>query len=315
MSTTIEWTDVTDNIIAVEGGGWWCRKISPGCANCYAAKLNQNSFYGGNKLAYSGPVPKLILRSELIDSWQRQRISKKHFVASMTDVFGDWVSQEWVNRMLVGMLLAPKQIFQILTKRPDVAFDRITDFLQLAGADKLPDNIWIGTSVENQECADKRIPELLKIPSKIRFLSCEPLLGPVDISDFLWKSGCDPHCGDQCSQDADCPLEPREGHWVIAGGESGSHARPMQPDWARGLRDQCQGAKVPFLFKQWGDHAPHFNVGMGVVRATPEARASILSGEWLGSTDEVMVRTPKKSAGRLLDGREWNEFPTGKAGA
>lgn len=247
MSTLIEWTDVTDNIIAAEGGGWWCRKISPGCANCYAAKLNQNSFYGGNKLAYTGAAPNLLLRQEIIDGWQKQRKPKKHFVASMTDVFGDWVPQEWVNRMLVGMVVAPKQIFQVLTKRPDVALERINDFLKVAGADKLPENIWIGTSVENQKCADRRIQQLLNIPASVRFLSCEPLLGAVD----LWSA--------QYHTDGKHGLTGAvtswSGHgvdWVIAGGESGSKARPMDAEWARSLRDQCKAAGVPFFMKQMG---------------------------------------------------------------
>lgn len=250
------------------------------------------------------------------------------FCASLADWLDDEVPIEWLADLLDLIRRTPHLDWLLLTKRPEnwkIRIGLAARHVRENGGDmgmfcawghgSAPENIWIGTTVEDQERAESRIPHLLSIPAKVRFLSCEPLLGPVDITDFLWKSGCEPHCGDRCSKDADCPLEPREGHWVIAGGESGSHARPMQPDWARELRDQCQAAKVPFLFKQWGEHAPYFNVGMGIVRATPEARASILSGEWIGSTDEVMVRTPKKSAGRLLDGREWNEFPTRKVGA
>src|SRR5688572_19248247 len=118
--TNIEWTDVTDNIIIVEGGGWWCRKISPGCFNCYAARLNLSTYFGGNKLPYTGEPPKLILRRDILKSWARQRKAKKHFVASMTDVFGEWVPVEWQFEFLDAMAAAPNQTFQILTKRADI---------------------------------------------------------------------------------------------------------------------------------------------------------------------------------------------------
>lgn len=120
--SSIEWTDVTDNIIAAvdeHGGqrGWWCRKISPECLNCYAEVLNQSDYFNGNKLRYAGEPPVLKLREDIIDGWARQRKSRKHFVASMTDVFGEWVPQSWIFRFLDGMWRAPLQIFQVLTKR------------------------------------------------------------------------------------------------------------------------------------------------------------------------------------------------------
>lgn len=163
-----------------------------------------------------------------------------------------------------------------------------------------PRNVWIGTSVEDQAAACKRIPELLRIPARVRFLSCEPLLGPVDLRWYLRGANCEA-CGwigqlDELIELGDvhgCPecwdstatveaQYPGEIHWVIAGGESGPGARPMHPDWARALRDQCQAAGVAFLFKQWG--------------------------EW-ASDSHVVARVGKKAAGRRLDGREWNEFP------
>ncbi len=119
-NTQIEWTEVTDNIIVVQGGGWWCRRISAGCDNCYAAALNKNTFYGGNKLDYSGHPPQLILKEQVIKSWAQQRKSKRHFVSSMTDIFGEWVSYEWHSVILSAMVAAPKQTFQLLTKRPDI---------------------------------------------------------------------------------------------------------------------------------------------------------------------------------------------------
>lgn len=110
--TKIEWTDKVDNIIVAEGGGWWCRHASPGCDNCYAEARNKNSFFGGNGLAYRGAPPALKLRQEIIDGWRGQRKPKKHFVASMTDVFGDWVPRWMIFQFLDGMAAAPQQTFQ-----------------------------------------------------------------------------------------------------------------------------------------------------------------------------------------------------------
>lgn len=289
MSTAIEWTDVTDNIIAVDGGGWWCRKISPGCANCYAEKLNKNAFFGGNMANYTGAPPNLILRREILAGWARQRKPKKHFVASMTDVFGDWVPQEWIDEILTAMMLAERQTFQVLTKRPDVANERIRDFLGRKGITHLTANIWIGTSVENQECTDTRIPHLLSIPAKVRFLSCEPLLGSIEFSDVTKRSDAVRQLGRKSLDGI---------HWVICGGESGPKARPMHPAWARSLRDQCQAVGVAFLFKQWGESAPRI--------VNPPDKSS---GTLEFPDKEIMTRVGKKAAGRLLDGREWNEFP------
>jgi protein gp37 len=242
--SSIEWTDVTDNIIAVEGGGWWCRKISSGCAHCYAARLNQNSFFGGNKLAYSGESPPLVLRRDICDSWARQRVPKKHFVASMTDVFGEWVPQEWMDYFLDAMAAAPLQTFQVLTKRPVVAMSFIAIWLSKRGLVELPGNIWIGVSVEDQTQAELRIPRLLEIPARVRFLSCEPLLGPVVLSLVDLGLGQPPD-------------SPKIG-WVICGGESGPRARVFHAIWAAVLRDQCAAAGVPFFMKQMGGERKPF---------------------------------------------------------
>jgi protein gp37 len=272
VSTNIEWTDVTDNIIAVEGGGWWCRKISPGCAHCYAARLNQNSFFGGNKLAYSGDVPPLFLRKDLCDGWARQRVPKRHFVASMTDVFGEWVPQEWIFYFLDAMAAAPLQTFQVLTKRPEGACQAIHAWLETRRLFRLPQNIWIGVSVENQAVAEIRVPLLLAIRAEVHFLSCEPLLGPVnldsDLGGTLWmggQRGC--HGEHHGVGTPDCP---RESHhhcdhrckkgldWVICGGESGKRARPMDVTWAKWLMEQCRYANVPFFMKQMGGERKPF---------------------------------------------------------
>jgi protein gp37 len=144
-------------------------------------------------------------------------------------------------------------------------------------------NVWIGATVVNQEEADRDIPKLLSVPAAKRFLSMEPLLGPVDLTNYLAANALHEIDGG-----------PRL-DWVIVGGESGPKARPMHPDWARSLRNQCQAAGVPFLFKQWGEFAPNwFN---------DDANQKIPGSEWI-------ERMGKKVAGRLLDGREWNGFPS-----
>nr|WP_237705576.1 DUF5131 family protein [Chthoniobacter flavus] len=201
------------------------------------------------------------------------------------------------------------------------------------GARVAPANVWIGTTVEDQARADERIPQLLQIPAKVRFLSCEPLLGAVDLSECfsLWEycGGCGEQFDfvegrpDECPSckrkwcmcvgygegarrmhfDADGRIEVCDGapiHWVICGGESGPNARPMHPDWARSLRDQCAAAGVPFLFKQWGEWRPTFALHDFI----DDDGEDFARGDFTG-----YERVGKKTAGRLLDGKEHNAFP------
>lgn len=224
--TSIQWTDVTDNPIAVKDGGWFCQKISPGCANCYAESWNG---FRGNKQPYAGKPPELLLKHDLIASWTKSRKPKLHFVASMTDVFGEWVPPAWQFEILDGMTAAPKQTFQVLTKRPEVMKSTIAQWLTERSLDKLPDNIWVGASVENQKCADIRIPELIQIPARIRFLSCEPLLEHIQPKlDGI--------------------------HWAIVGGESGHKARPMNVAWMRSIIIQCRQSGTACFVKQLGSN-------------------------------------------------------------
>jgi protein gp37 len=228
-TTSIEWTDVTDNIIVVEGGGWWCRRISPGCDNCYAEALNQNAFFGGNKLPYRGVPPSLKLRKDIVEGWARQRKPKKHFVSSMTDIFGEWVPREMIFAFLDGMRVAPLQTFQLLTKRPAVMVNEIHAWLKERNIDGLPGNIWLGATAEDQQRAHERIPELQKMPAEVHFLSCEPLLGEIDLGFAL----------DHID-------------WVIVGGESGPLARETNLDWIDSVVTQCRAADVPCFVKQLG---------------------------------------------------------------
>jgi protein gp37 len=181
-------------------------------------------------------------------------------------------------------------------------------------------NVWLGTSVEDQKTADERIPHLLNCPAKVRFLSCEPLLGPVDLSDLIkW---CPEHDFDGGFCVGPCRYR-RYIHWVICGGESGPNARPMHPAWARSLRDQCVRAEVPFFFKQFGEWLPGHHYTPELLKADPDPAGSRFTcAEWCGhewnigyrtawDTDheDAMYRVGKKAAGRVLDGRTWDEFP------
>ena len=231
------------------------------------------------------------------------------FCASLADVFEDKPDQpemdDWRGDLFELITQTPHLDWLILTKRPENV--RKAWHWELLG---YPDNTWIGTSVENQEQANKRIPELLEIPAAVRFLSMEPLLGPVSIETidgalydggmpFPWQRLKNPGIG-----------------WVIVGGESGPDARPMHPDWARGIRDQCQAAGVPFFFKQhgeWGIAGEWYDtVHCELVNGRDGRRLPVVGGwgRWDDANDyEVMRKFGKHAAGRLLDGREWNEFP------
>jgi protein gp37 len=235
----------------------------------------------------------------------------------MTDVFGIWVPQEWINRFLDGMAAAPKQTFQVLTKRADRMRHTVKVWLEARGLTRVPSNIQLGVSVENQKWADIRIPELIKIPS-IRFLSCEPLIDGVNLDEWLSHSAQramihEKRTGHECGAAAftfvclECDHtsfseDPPPIDWIICGGESGPNARPMHPDWARSLRDQCRDGGVPFFFKQWGEHVP-------VCDMPEDLLYGAQSPIWVGGKKEAVYKKGKARTGRNLDGREWNEFP------
>jgi protein gp37 len=304
--SAIEWTDETDNIIVVAGGGWWCQKISPACAHCYAEDVNDSDFFGGNHLPYSGPAPQLILREEILDRWKRQTRPRKHFVASMTDVFGEWVRREWIFKFLDAMHAAPRQTFQVLTKRAGVMRRQVLAWLIARGLEAVPANIWLGVSVEDQQRANERIPQLIDIPAAVRFLSVEPLLGPVDLSFHLGLAAK--------HEDLRGALS-----WVIVGGESGAAARPMHRAWPETLRDQCVAADVAFFFKQWGEWYSADFVEDGGRLWFPNPQGNSWTSKDLfherGIYDRLLddrtgaVRVGKKKAGRFIDGRQWSEFP------
>jgi protein gp37 len=234
--TTIEWTDATWNPVT------GCTKISPGCDHCYAERFSER-FRGVRGHPFETGFD-LTLRSERLEqplSWRQPRMI---FVNSMSDLFHKEIPKDFIARVFDTMERAPWHTFQVLTKRSSL----MRNFLRARyGNGRGPVHMWFGVSVEDGNRAS-RIRHLREAPAGVRFLSVEPLIGPVGILDLA---------------DID---------WVIVGGESGPHARPMRTEWVRDIRDQCAAAGVAFFFKQWGGFRP-------------------------------------KSGGRELDGKEWNQFP------
>jgi protein gp37 len=306
-NTGIEWTDATWN--PTKG----CDRVSPGCDHCYAMTLAPRLKAMGSPAYQLDGDPRTSGPGFLAHEWQavldqplRWTRPRRIFVNSMSDLFHDRISDEYIARVFAVMSLAPQHTFQVLTKRHArmrslLGSDQFETGMRChARALKYGDgnsnprmddrnyqtwplpNVWLGVSVEDQRWANIRIPALLDTPAAVRFLSCEPMLGPVDLSGPLSWS---PY---RLSNDID---------WVITGGESGRGARPMHPDWARSLRDQCVAAGVPFLFKQWGEWAP----------------AAQVAGRRVPDDADLMQRVGKKRAGRELDGRTWDEYPTAVA--
>lgn len=275
-NSKIEWTDHTFN-------PWQgCTKISPACDHCYAegwAKRSGLVTWGGpRRRASQGYWDKPI-------KWDRQAerdgVRHKVFCASLADVFDNQVPDQWREDLWFLIAGTPHLDWLLLTKRPQNIAKMLPRDYETWTPEAWPwANVWLGTTVENQEEADRRIPHLLAVPAARYFLSCEPLLGPIRFSKVPGFN----RIGLDLSK-----------WWVICGGESGPGARPMHPDWARSLRDQCTVAGVPFFFKQWGQWAP---VGP-VIRGPDNTDPNEYGWERVG----------KKKAGAMLDGREWREMP------
>jgi protein gp37 len=300
-NSAIEWTDATWNPVT------GCTKVSPGCDHCYAERIVER-FKG------KGAFEEIALNRERLRAPLSWRKPRRVFVNSMSDLFHDAVPDDYIASVFTVMSATPQHTYQVLTKR----HARMRSFIgrlgwrttttderragirgsqayllptvevnaKLGPVAPLP-NVWLGVSVEDQKRADLRVPALLATPAAVRFLSCEPLLGPVDLR----------HCD---GLDAVDYLD-----WVIVGGESGPGARPMHPDWARSLRRQCAVGEIPFFFKQWGEWAPNGSWGIGNIN--PRER---LVGEPNAFRHrEVIERMGKHRAGRELDGRTWDEYP------
>ena len=267
----IEWTHHTFN-------PWWgCVKLSPACAHCYAETWSRRV---GMQL-WGGKAPRrffgeshwrepLRWNAEAEGSHGRARV----FCASMADVFEPRVDLDpWRDKLWELIEKTPHLDWLLLTKRPGY----IKHVYPWATAPR--HNVWLGTTAENQSWATRRIERLIRVDAHVRFLSCEPLLSAIDLTPWL---------------------EREQIGWVIAGGESGSKARPSHPNWIRSLRDQCEAYAVPFHFKQWGHWSPeHQNVASAkMIEIHDEA----------GELERLSWR-PKKLSGRTLDGQTWDGYP------
>lgn len=392
-NSNIEWTDHTFN-------PWiGCTKVSPGCDHCYAearmdkrlhkvqwgpgnprqrtsekywkepTEWNKQRFMQCAVCGWRGAAAAPVIGCGKCGSIELDDTRARVFCASLADVFDNEVPGLWRQHLLSLVARTPNLDWLFLTKRIGNAHKMLSDAsmhdgLLLTADDQYrpPANLWIGATITSQVEADRDIPKLLAVPAAKRFLSMEPLLGPVDLRlpTRVWENSagaksCD-HCcnGDRCDDPTHyergrpdwrihCPHCRGTGRariidWVIVGGESGPGARPMHPDWARSLRDQCQAAGVPFLFKQWGEWLP----GQNDVHPNADGRrvAHHQDGRWGPTNTKVnasnylswdasgMVhhgslandttgfraqvwaeRIGKKAAGRMLDGRTWDEVP------
>lgn len=333
MSTKIEWAEETWNPVI------GCTKVSAGCKNCYAERMSSRLANMGQavyqrvvQIDYERDIalPQWnnaikLLPSKLTNPfhWKKPRTI---FVCSMSDLFHKDVPFAFIDNVFAVMACSPRHVFYVLTKRPErmagyllersrscthweKAAREIGYTMRFNGNGLCPfplPNVILGTSIENQTTFDYRIHFLLRCPAVARFLSLEPLLGPVDLSGVLTKA--------QWGKPNSKKLRPHEVvgrndliHQVIVGGESGPGARPMHLDWARSLRDQCKAAGVPFFFKQWGEWLPCEDGPDGWY--TPSAIP--VSDLRVNTTliDSPMARVGKKAAGRLLDGVEHNGIP------
>ncbi|PZQ18935.1 MAG: phage Gp37/Gp68 family protein [Ancylobacter novellus] len=357
----IEWTDATWNPIA------GCSVVSPGCTNCYAMRLAPRTEELSTGAPWAGASGRLTRSSKAGPVWTgalrlverrlgeplRWRRPRRIFVNSMSDLFHESAPDAWIDRVFAVMALCPQHTFQILTKRPArmrAYVSSIGERLDQIMAARVPHptgewqlwdlidpapfaaplpNVWLGVSVEDQARADERIPELLATPAAVRWISAEPLLGPIDLLPYLFIFTAEDDA------QLDCPScdEPLPFHdpkttdpadivtprldWVVAGGESGPNARPMHPDWVRSLRDQCAAADVPFLFKQWGDWLDERVATSQRMAPGPEMfdRFGRPKGDRWHPYDAAdrnggaMIRVGKKAAGRLLDGMLHDAYP------
>lgn len=360
----IEWTEKTWNPIV------GCSIVSPGCTNCYAMRMarrlefmdvphyvdttkvvNGNAAWTGNVML----APEHILIEPL-----RRKKPTMYFVNSMGDLFHEDVPDEWISKVVAVMAICPQHTFQVLTKRSKRLREYVGSVtghsIQHAWADisseysgdrdeaiakasidgialPLP-NVWLGVSAERQQEADERIPDLLATPAAIRFVSAEPLLGPIDftyIKGQSWPDAVTNALRGYTTAGFTKPDEPSQRitharlDQIIVGGESGHGARPMHPDWARSIRDQCQAAGTAFFFKQWGEFEPVGDadnvstIAKVLQLETDNIGIAEPNGRWtsgadldFGAVDRpgwVMARVGKKRAGRLLDGRTWDEMP------
>lgn len=310
-NTKIEWCDHTFN--PWEG----CQHAGPGCDGCYAEA--RNARFGGGTAPNWGPgAPRRRTSAAnwaLPKRWNAQAAAfmaqhgrrQRVFCASLADVFDNAVDPQWRDDLFELIAATPNLDWLLLTKR----IGNVGNMLPVPfDFDRQFPHVWIGATIVNQAEADRDIPKLLDVPARVRFLSMEPLLGPVDINPWLQQKFF--HGGRALNGRAMMRSHPTERlDWVIVGGESGPGARAMHPDWARSLRDQCQNAGVPFLFKQWGEWMPTIREGDTVKlvfeKGAPHGPDQPAFHDW--PDGQGAARVGKKAAGRTLDGHTWEGMP------
>ncbi|PZP97530.1 MAG: phage Gp37/Gp68 family protein [Variovorax paradoxus] len=315
-TTNIEWCDSTFN-------PWiGCTKVSPACDHCYAerstpARVHSVAWGAHAERRRTSPANWALPRrwNAQAAAFQQQHGHRQRvFCASLADVFDNQVPDQWRADLYELIAATPNLDWLLLTKRIGNAATMLPSYM---GGDLVP-NVWLGATICNQEEADRDIPKLLAVPARVRFLSIEPMLGAISF-EGMFANPAQPNDGTNALEALD---------WVICGGESGPGARPMHPDWARDLRDQCAASGTPFLFKQWGEWV-ELDTGMPqplVARFGDDEfyDAAMQHDGFLSAaghfTDHVdlmhddepyrgLVRRPKKANGRLLDGRTHDGFP------
>lgn len=291
--STIEWTDDTWNPVT------GCDRVSPGCAHCYALDLAARlkamgqPRYQRDGGKTSGPGFGVTLHPDKLNEPLHWRRPRRVFVNSMSDLFHEEIPDEYIARVFGVMAAAREHTFQVLTKRPHRMLDLLThsqfeNTMRRASGElghELPlPNVWLGTSIENRHFVD-RAEALRETPAAVRFVSAEPLLGPLAATRMFCSTCSMDGPDDQCEECEgigdwwlDDGLDLLEIDWLIVGGESGAVHRPMHADWVRDLRDQANDYETAFFFKQWGGRTP-------------------------------------KAGGRELDGRTWDEMPYVRAAA
>lgn len=322
-TSKIEWCDSVWNPCT------GCSPISEGCLHCWAQRMSKRL---AGRFGYPADDPfEVTVHEDRLGEPRRWRKPRRVFVCSMGDLFHEKMPWLWIERVFQTMTEARQHTYLLLTKRAAHMREFVTKCYP--GLDRCCPHIWLGVTAENQKRADERIPELLQTPAAGRYVSIEPMLGPVNLDPFLPSIYC-PRCGSHNLRGATRPLAPRLSctcgwysyasvwarsaalSWCIVGGETGPGARPMHPNWVRTIRDQCQAAgPTPFFFKQWGEWGRRGENGITLDDGPHGLWYDHAPGwsEWypgsIGTHSEHMVRVGRQRAGRLLDGREWNEYP------
>ena len=336
MSTNIEWATHVWNPVT------GCSKVSQGCKNCYAEKMHKR-LTGMGQAKYSEPFSKVTCHHDVVSEplkWGKK--PRRVFVNSMSDLFHEDVPFEFIKSVFQVMGICQGHTFMILTKRPERMYEFFNWVHPVHGENSpgwpLP-NVWLGTSVEDQNAANERIPNLLRCPAAVRFISCEPLLGPVnleriEVGNHLFNALKGVKIDTTENKTGLPRVQINKIDWVIVGGESGTKARPMHPIWAHLLKRQCGHYNTAFFFKQWGEFMPNALPFKDALHWQQKG-ASWLQPDWRRDKDMCidmngmhcthgakfnealypvypMWKVGKHRSGCVLEGKEYKEFPEGR---